>query len=297
MLKNNLFLKLFLITLSFNIVVSASNDAPFGDILLHHVTNDQSHIYVPIEIGGIDLSITKHVILIWAVSLLVITLALLGTSRYRNNKNALPSKFSGLFEILISFVKNDLVIPNIGKNHANRWTPLIATFFFFILVSNFLGLIPFLEFLPGGSGTITGNFAVTGALALITFVAIIVAGTLKHGFIGHWKNMIPGGLPAPVLLILIPVEIMGMFIKPLALLLRLGANMTAGHIGMVAIFGLPSLLFVSMGSEGIGFGVGFLSVMLNTALYFLEMIVCMVQAYVFALLSSVFIGMAIHAEH
>ena len=69
--------------------------------------------------------------------------------------------------------------------------------------------IPFLEYLPGGSGTITGNFAVTGALALITFVAIIIAGTMKHGFIGHWKNMIPGGLPAPVLLILIPVEIMG----------------------------------------------------------------------------------------
>ena len=131
----------------------------------------------------------------------------------------------------------------------------------------------------------------------LTFFSIIIAGTLKHGFIGHWKNMIPGGLPAPVLLILIPVEIMGMFIKPLALLLRLGANMTAGHIGMVAIFGLPSLIFGSMNSEGMGFGVGFFSVMLNTALYFLEMIVCMVQAYVFALLSSVFIGMAIHAEH
>ena len=94
---NSLFLKISLIILSFNILISASNDAPFGDILLHHVTNDQSHIYVPIEIGGIDLSITKHVILIWCVSALVIILALLGTLRYRNNKNALPSKFSGLF--------------------------------------------------------------------------------------------------------------------------------------------------------------------------------------------------------
>ncbi|SVE58501.1 uncharacterized protein METZ01_LOCUS511355, partial [marine metagenome] len=192
---------------------------------------------------------------------------------------------------------NNIIIPNIGKKDANRWTPLIATFFFFILTANFLGLIPFLEFLPGGSGTITGNFAVTGALALITFVAIIIAGTMKHGFIGHWKNMIPSGVPAPVLLILIPVEILGMFIKPLALLLRLGANMTAGHIGMVAIFGLPMILVGGGFSDGIGFGVGFLAVILNVALYFLEMIVCMVQAYVFALLSSVFIGMAIHAEH
>ncbi|MDC2984636.1 F0F1 ATP synthase subunit A, partial [Candidatus Marinimicrobia bacterium] len=191
---------------------------------------------------------------------------------------------------------NEMVIPNIGKKYTKTWTPLIVTFFIFILFSNFLGLIPFLEKLPGGSATITGNFAVTAGLAFITFISIIVAGSVKHGFIGHWKNMIPGGLPAPVLLILIPVEIMGMFIKPLALLLRLGANMTAGHIGMVAIFGLPILIGKSMGTE-IGFSVGFISVILNTAIYFLEMIVCLVQAYVFALLSSVFIGMAIHAEH
>ena len=128
--KNNLFLTILFISLSLNISFSADNDAPFGDILLHHVTNDNSHVYIPIEIGGIDLSITKHVILIWAVSLLVIILALLGTSRYRKNKNALPSKLSGLFEILINFIRNDLVIPNIGKSYANRWTPLIATFSF-----------------------------------------------------------------------------------------------------------------------------------------------------------------------
>jgi len=296
--KNNLLLIVLAITSIVLVFMFKQPKAPdsFGKELLHHVTNDSSLVYLPIEIAGLDLSITKHVILIWSVSGLVILLTLLGTARYRNNQNALPSKFSGLFEILIDFIRKDLVVPNIGKNHATRWTPLIATFFIFILFSNFLGLIPFLEFLPGGSGTITGNFAVTGALALITFVAIIIAGTMKHGFIGHWKNMIPGGVPAPVLLILIPVEIMGMFIKPLALLLRLGANMTAGHIGMVAIFGLPYLVHLSMG-DSIGFGVGFVSVMLTTALYFLEMIVCMVQAYVFALLSSVFIGMAIHAEH
>ena len=242
--KNNLLLKAFLIILAFNILMPADKDAPFGDILLHHVTNDQSEnfcynsndkklidsntkelccgndgelckgeesnqwlggIYFPIKIGGLDLSITKHVILIWVVSAIVIALGILGTSRYRNHKNALPSKFSNLFEILIDFIRNNIIIPNIGKKDANRWTPLIATFFFFILTANFLGLIPFLEFLPGGSGTITGNFAVTGALALITFVSIIIAGTMKHGFIGHWKNMIPSGVPAPVLLILIPV--------------------------------------------------------------------------------------------
>ena len=146
------------------------------------------------------------------------------------------------------------------------------------------------------SSTITGNFNVTAALSIITFFSIIIAGTMKHGFIGHWKNMILG-VPAPVLIILIPIEIAGMFIKPLALILRLGTNMTAGHIGMVAIFGIPMIIYQSGASIGVGLSVGVVSVILNTAIYFLEFIVCLVQAYVFSLLSAVFIGMAIHADH
>ena len=109
--------------------------------------------------------------------------------------------------------------------------------------------------------------------------------------------MIPNDVPAPVLIILIPIEIMGMFIKPLALTLRLGANMTAGHIGLVAIFGIPMILYQSYESVLIGFSVGIVSVILNIAIYFLEILVCLVQAYVFSLLSAVFIGMAIHPQH
>jgi len=126
-------------------------------------------------------------------------------------------------------------------------------------------------------------------LATITFFAIIIAGTMKHGFLGYWKSMIPSGVPGPVLLILIPIEILGMFVRPFALTMRLGANMTAGHIGMLAIFSLPIILAAVP--------VGIASILLNTGIYFLEMIVSFVQAYVFTLLSSVFIGMAIHAEH
>ena len=168
---------------------------------------------------------------------------------------------------------------------------------------NFLGLIPFFEIVGGGGGTTpTGNFGVTLGLATITFFAIIVAGTLKHGFIGHWKNMIPSGVPAPVLIILIPIEIIGMFVKPLALTLRLGANMTAGHIGMLAIFGLPYLIGTPGDlSQGIlpspSWSFGAIAVILNFGVFFLEIIVSLVQAYVFTLLSIVFIGMAIHAEH
>ena len=161
---------------------------------------------------------------------------------------------------------------------------------------------------PGGNGggsTATGNFGVTLGLATITFFAIIIAGVKKHGFIGHWKNMVPSGVPAPVLIILIPIEIIGMFVKPFALIMRLGANMTAGHIGMVAIFALPIILGngiagisdPSVFNYPIGFLAGFIAVLLNTAIYGLEIIVSLVQAYVFTLLSCVFIGMAIHADH
>jgi len=271
-----------------------------GNVILHHVTNDTHTALYDISLWGINLSITKHVLMLWVVAAITIVIAIYATRSYRKSKDARPTKgLANLFEILMEFIKSDIVIPNIGQKGYKLWTPLIATFFLFILVSNFIGMIPFFEKIPGvsGSSTITGNFTVTAALSMITFFSIIVAGTMKHGFIGHWKNMIPGGVPAPVLIILIPIEIMGMFIKPAALMLRLGANMTAGHIGLVAIFGIPMIIFQSTQSVGIGFSVAVVSVILNTAIYFLEIIVCLVQAYVFSLLSAVFIGMAIHAEH
>ena len=274
-----------------------------GGTILHHVTNTRSDIWYNINLFGLDLSITKHVIMLWIVAFITIAISIYATRSYRANKDAKPKGIAHLFEILMEFIKSDIVIPNIGSSGYRLWTPLIATFFLFILISNFIGMIPFFEkiqlLFPGvsGSSTITGNFNVTAALSVITFFSIIVAGTMKHGFIGHWKNMIPGGVPAPVLIILIPIEIAGMFIKPLALTLRLGANMTAGHIGMVAIFGIPMIIYQSVNSIGVGLGVGVVSVILNTAIYFLEFIVCLVQAYVFSLLSAVFIGMAIHAEH
>ena len=267
-----------------------------GNVILHHVTNDRSTSLYDINLWGLDLSITKHVLMLWIVAMVTVIIAIYATRLYRKNKDAKPKGISNLFEILLEFIKSDIIIPNIGEKGYRVWTPLIATFFLFILVSNFIGMIPFFEKIPGvgGSATITGNFTVTAALAIITFFSIIIAGTLKHGFIGHWKNLIPGGVPAPVLIILIPIEIMGMFIKPLALTLRLGANMTAGHIGIIAIFGIPMILDAS---TGVKLSVGVMSVILNTAIFFLEILVCLVQAYVFSLLSAVFIGMAIHADH
>jgi F-type H+-transporting ATPase subunit a len=269
-----------------------------GEVILHHVTNDTHSFLYELALFGINISITKHVVMLWIVAAFTIALSLYATRSYRNNIKSGPKGISHLYEILIEFIKSDIVIPNIGKEKYKSWTPLIATFFLFILLANLLGMIPFFEKIPGvaGSSTITGNMGVTLALSSITFFSIIIAGTLKHGFIGHWKNMIPSGVPAPVLIILVPVEIMGMFIKPIALFLRLGANMTAGHIGIVAIFGIPMILSQTYSTE-IAFSIGIISVVLNVAIYFLEILVCLVQAYVFSLLSAVFIGMAIHAHH
>ena len=279
-----------------------------GDLIRHHVTNapiSEDSIFYPIFkfLNYYSIPFNKHVLMLWIAALLTLIISLWATRRYRKTRGARPKGISHIYEMLFEFIKQDIVLPNIGDKHAKRWTPLIASFFIFILMCNFIGLIPFFEKLGGGGGaTVTGNFGVTLGLATITFIAIIIAGTLKHGLIGHFKNLIPSGVPAPVLIILIPIEIVGMFVKPIALTLRLGANMTAGHIGMLAIFGLPYLIG-SPGNISSGelpspnWGFAIIAVGLNTGIFFLEMIVALVQAYVFTLLSTVFIGMAIHADH
>ena len=295
-LSNKLFI-LFFCTIS-TLFSSSGEFTGWGNTILHHVADSES-------ITLYNIKITKHVIMLLISACVTLLMALYGTRQYRNNINSKPQGLSHLYEILMDFISNDIVKPNIGEKYVSTWAPVAMTFFTFILTCNLLGLIPFFEFIKiggGGGSTPTGNFSVTVAFSIITFFFIIIAGIKKHGFIGHWKNMIPSGIPAPVLIILIPIEIIGMFVKPFALTMRLGANMTAGHIGMVAIFALPIILGGGIENPNnlnysIGFFAGFISVLLNTGIYALELIVSLVQAYVFTLLSCVFIGMAIHADH
>ena len=149
-----------------------------------------------------------------------------------------------------------------------------------------------------GGTTVTANYNVTAALATITFFAIIIAGTMAHGFVKHWKNLVPTGLAKPVYVLLIPIEIMGMFVKPFALTMRLAANMTGGHIAILSILSLVFLFTEMFESAAVGMGVGVsLSLPLAVGISALEIIVVMVQAYVFTLLTSVFIGMAINVHH
>jgi F-type H+-transporting ATPase subunit a len=150
--------------------------------------------------------------------------------------------------------------------------------------------------LHGGS-TATSNFNVTAALAVVSFFAIIVAGSKAHGAVGHWKNLVPHGVSPALAVALIPIEILGMLVRPFALTMRLAANMTGGHIAILAILSFV-FIFTEMAGQMVGMGIGLaFSVPLAVAISALEIIVILVQAYVFTLLTAVFIGMAIHAHH
>jgi F-type H+-transporting ATPase subunit a len=220
-------------------------------------------------------------------------------------------------EAVVVFIRDEIVQPNVGRKWVSTWTPLVLTFFVFILCANAIGLIPifdvmalldhyvlhtapgsFVKLLEHGGTTATANFNVTAALATVTFGAIIVAGSKAHGAVQHWKNIVPHGLAWPIYILLIPIEIMGLFVRPFALTMRLAANMTGGHIAILAILSFVFLFAEMFGHAVAGIGVGLaVSVPLAVGISALEIIVVLVQAYVFTLLTAVFIGMAIHVHH
>src|SRR5712691_9020881 len=289
-----------------------------GKTIIEHVSNAKDHpIFQLPAILGIDFSVTKHVFMLWLVAAVVFVVVTWTVRRYLRQERLIPSGLMNALEAVVEFVRDDIAQPNVGKKWVPTWTPLILTFFFFILVANAIGLIPVFDviglldhyvlhtangsivkrLLHGGT-TATSNFNVTAALATVTFGAIIVAGSLAHGFVKHWKNMVPHGLNPLIYVILIPIEIMGMFVRPFALTMRLAANMTGGHIAILAILSFVFLFTEMFGRAIAGIGVGMLvSVPLAVGISALEIIVVLVQAYVFTLLSAVFIGMAIHIHH
>ena len=289
-----------------------------GKVIIEHVSNssiDHPLIHLP-TVLGIDFSVTKHVFMLWVVAALVFLVVTTTVRRYLRQDRLIPSGFMNALESIVEFVRDGIVEPNVGRKWVNSWTPLLLTLGVFILASNAIGLIPIFDVLSllnhtvlhlpeesfmakvlHGGTTATGNYNVTAALATITFLAIIVAGARAHGFVQHWKNLVPHGLPLPVTIMLIPIEIMGMFVRPFALTMRLAANMTGGHIAILAILSFVFIFTELSGQTLVGVGIGVPSVVLAVLLSALEIIVVAVQAYVFTLLSAVFIGMAIHAHH
>ena len=290
-----------------------------GEVIIEHVSNsgiEHPLIKLP-TVLGIDFSVTKHVFMLWLVAAVLFVVVTWLVRRYLRQDRLIPSGLMNALEAVVEFIRDEIVQPNVGRKWVNSWTPLVLTFFFFILAANAIGLIPifdvlgladyyvfhtgehsFIKQLLHGGTTATANFNVTAALATVTFGAIIAAGVKAHGFVKHWMNLVPHGLAWPIYILLIPIEIMGMFVRPFALTMRLAANMTGGHIAILAILSFVFIFAELFGRAVAGVGVGmFLSLPLAVGISGLEIIVVLVQAYVFTLLTAVFIGMAIHAHH
>jgi F-type H+-transporting ATPase subunit a len=290
-----------------------------GQVIIEHVSNsplDHPLIHLP-PLFGIDFSITKHVLMLWIVAVVVFLLVTTTVRRYLKQDRLIPTGFMGVLEVAVDFVRDAIVLPNVGKKWVNTYTPLLLTLFLFILAANVVGLIPifdvlalvnhtvlhmpedsFLTRVTHGGVTATGNFNVTAALATISFFAIIAAGVRAHGFVQHWKNLVPSGLNPVLTVALIPIEVMGMFVRPFALTMRLAANMAGGHIAILAILSFVFIFAQMFGNAMAGIGIGVvLSLPLSVGISALEIIVVLVQAYVFTLLTAVFIGMAIHVHH
>ena len=289
-----------------------------GETIIEHVANSgHEHPLIQLPtIAGIDFSVTKHVFMLWVVAAIVFFAVTTAVRRFVKQDKPVPTGFMNALESVVEFIREDVVRPTIGDKWSKTWLPLILTIFVFILTANAIGLIPVFEtlellnhyvfhageesffgrLLMGGS-TATSNFNVTAALATVSFFSIIIAGSKAHGAVQHWKNLVPGGVSPFLAVALIPIEILGMLVRPFALTMRLAANMTGGHIALLAILSFV-FIFTEMAGRLVGVGVGLVfSVPLAAAMSGLEIIVVLVQAYVFTLLTSVFIGMSIHAHH
>lgn len=238
----------------------------------------------------LDISITKNVLAIFLNGALLCIIMLL-TSRWyrkRGDSNAAPRGFVGAMEAIVTMVIDDVIKPNVGEKWA-RFTPYLLTVFFFILLSNLMGLIPIF---PGGAN-VTGNIAVTLALALCTFVAVNVFGNREY-----WKEIlwpdVPTWLKFP--LPLMPfIELLGIFVKPFALTVRLFANIFAGH---TAILVFICLIFITMSvNKYLGGAMTVISVFFTVFMNILELLVAFIQAFVFTMLSAVFIGLAQPQHH
>jgi len=276
-----------------------------GGMLMHHLVDARSlelpfvgqvtlpH-WAPIHIGSlaIDLSPTKHVVFLVLAALLVaavfIGMARSVTGKYRDRA---PSGMSNALEAIILYFRDEIVRRNIGHG-ADAFTPFILTLFFFILTMNLLGLVPW-------GATATGNLSVTFALAVVSLIVIELSGFFALGPGGYAKTIFyaPKGMgpvgTAIMLVIMTPVELVGKVAKPFALMIRLFANMTAGH---TVILSLVGLIFV-FGNLSIGrWGVAAGSVGMSLAMMLLEIFVAFLQAYIFAMLTSVFIGLIRHAH-
>jgi F-type H+-transporting ATPase subunit a len=240
------------------------------------------------HIGGLDITITKHVFFLFVAAFLTLAL-LLGVAashKRHSHESGRPKGFGAGMEAVILYLRNEVYMPVLGGHGGEKYVPFCLTLFFFIMICNLLGLVPW-------GSTPTGNIMVTGTLAVITFVVIEVAGmrALGAGYLGtivYWPHDMPLLMKVCLTPILTPVELLGKFTKPFALTIRLFANMMAGHVIILALIGLIFMF---------GWAVAFGSVPMALFIMGLEIVVALIQAFIFSLLAAVFIGQIRTAHH
>lgn len=229
----------------------------------------------------LDVSITKNVAsMLFTVLLLIIIFVSVANAYKKRGVTSAPKGFQSLIEPIIIFVRDEIAKPYLGDRHA-AFMPFLLTIFFFIWINNLLGMVPFF---PGGAN-VSGNIAFTLTLALFTFIITTVNGK-KH----YWQHIFwMPGLPVPMKIFLIPIEIMGVFIKPISLTIRLFANMTAGHILVLSLIALIFILNSLAASA--------LAVPFTVFISMIELLVGFIQAFIFAMLSALYFGMALEEHH
>ena len=259
-----------------------------GAHIMHHILDSHeleipfTSIEVPlpsIHVGRFDLSITRNVVMMWIASAILLALFIAAVRRV---KSPVPTGIRGVLESMILFVRDDVARKTIDRKYADRYVGYLLTVFFFILACNLLGLIP-------GFSTPTSSISVTASLAALTFIVSQAGGIRNYGVVGHYKNLVPHGLPIVIIPVILVVEIISMLARPFALAIRLFANMTAGH---VVILSLISLIFVLKSVFVAGMSIPF-----ALFVYVLEILVGFLQAFIFTVLSSLFIGLAVHPSH
>ena len=252
--------------------------------IFHHV-QDETVVPLGFWVSNryIRLDITKHVINMWIAAGILLIVVGLGARK----RALVPKGGYNLLESLVMFVRDEISVKNIG-HHADLYTGYLCTAFFFILFMNFAGLLPIPRIggFPGIS-TATGNLSVTVVLALFTFGLTQIAGMRAQGAVGYWVHLVPGGVPKALWPLMFVIEFFGLFTKPFALTVRLFANMVAGHIVIFFLIALTLFISVWVAPVSVGFALG---------IFLLELFVALVQAYVFTILSALFIGMTQHAH-
>jgi F-type H+-transporting ATPase subunit a len=267
--------------------VSAAGE-DLGEFVLHHIVNSKSWHPVPglpgisfptWHVFGIEMGLSLHVIMMLIAAVLLVLL-LLPASRRRDN--APRGRLGHMVEAFVVFIRDEVVRPNLGDKDARKWMPFFLTIFFFLLTLNLVGLIP-------GFGTATANINFTGAFALMIFAVFNLSGIRSNGVVHYFTGLIPSGLPFWMLPLMILIEFVGLFTKAIALALRLFANMTAGHALIFSLLGLIIVFKSHLAAIPL--------VPFTLFIFLIEILVAFLQAYIFTLLASLFIGQAVHQEH